>query len=41
MLDDDEVNADDAEVLAMYLLGECDTLPVTAEMLLKMLKEWK
>ena len=41
MLDDDEVNADDAEVLAMYLLGECDTLPVTAEMLLKMLKERK
>ena len=33
--------ADDAEVLKMYLLGECDTLPMTFDMLLKIDKERK
>lgn len=41
MLKDGKVDADDADVLAMYILGDCDTLPITAEMLLKMLKERK
>jgi len=41
LLDDGTVNSDDAEVLKMYLLGECDTLPMTFEMLLKIYKERK
>ena len=41
LLKDGAVNSDDAEVLKMYLLGECDTLPMTFEMLLKIYKERK
>lgn len=41
LLNDGTVNSDDAEVLKMYLLGECDTLPMTFEMLLKIYKERK
>ena len=41
LLNDGTVNFDDAEVLKMYLLGECDTLPMTFEMLLKIYKERK
>ena len=41
LLKDGIVNSDDAEVLKMYLLGECDTLPMTFDMLLKIYKERK
>ena len=41
LLKDGIVNSDDAEVLKMYLLGECATLPMTFYMLLKIYKERK
>lgn len=41
LLKDGNITSDDAEVLKMYLLGECDTLPMTFDMLLKIYKERK